>query len=142
MARLVRIGKRAFAVHNAAVARTNGCGQKDYACEVRSLHRFVRDAIRYVQDPVDIERIQSPDKTLEIGAGDCDDKAILLASLLESLGHPARFVAIGFEPNVYSHVYVETKIGNDWIALETTEPVEVGWSPDEQDIRARLVHYI
>lgn len=131
-----------FAVQRAAIARTRQCSQKDYACEAAALHRFVRDGIRYVQDPIDVERIQSPDKTLELAAGDCDDKAILLASLLESMGHQARFVAIGFEPGVFSHVYVETKIGDVWIAAETTEPVEFGWEPGADMVRARMIHYI
>lgn len=92
-------------------------------------------------DPVNVERIQTADKTLELAAGDCDDKSILLASMLEALGHPTRFMAIGFEPNVFTHVYVETKIGNDWIPLETTEPVPMGWEPDPSRIAARLPHY-
>lgn len=142
MARLVRVGKKSFAVHNAAVQRTIHCTQKDWTCEAKALHQFVRDGIRYVQDPIDIERLQAPDKTLEISAGDCDDKSILLAALLESIGHPTRFVAIGFEPNVYSHVYVETRIGNEWIPMETTEPVEMGWEPDQEQVRARLNHFI
>ncbi len=138
MSRLTRIGKKSFAVHKAALSRVRGCAQKDWQCEVKQLHAFVRDSIRYVQDPIDIERIQTPDKTLELAAGDCDDKAILLASMLESLGHPSRFVAIGFEPGTYSHVYVETKIGANWIPLETTEPVEAGWEPPPALVRCRL----
>lgn len=144
MSRLVRIGKKSFAVHNAAVARTRSCGsgnQKDYPCQVKCLHAYVRDSIAYIQDPVDVERLQTADKTIEIGAGDCDDKSILLAALLESIGHPTRFIAVGFEPDVYSHVYVETKIGTDWTSLETTEDVPAGWEPDAANVRARLTHY-
>jgi len=105
------------------------------------LYRFVRDSIRYVQDVNEIETVQEPQKTLEFGAGDCDDKATLLAALLESIGHPTRFVAIGFEPGIFSHVYVESRIGDSWVAMETTEPVEMGWEPDPSLIRARMVHY-
>lgn len=141
MSRLVRIGKKSFAVHKTALARTRGCAQKDWSCQVQQLHAFVRDSIQYVMDPTNVERIQTADKTLELAAGDCDDKSILLASMLEALGHPTRFMAIGFEPNVYSHVYVETKIGNDWIPLETTEPVPAGWEPDPSRVVARLPHY-
>lgn len=141
MSRFVREGKKNFHVRNAAISRTRHCAQKDYACEVRALHVFVRDGIRYVQDINGVETVQTPDKTLEIAAGDCDDKSVLLAAMLESIGHPTRFIAIGFQPNIYSHVYVETKIGANWIPLETTEPVEVGWEPDPTLIRARLPHY-
>ncbi len=59
-----------------------------------------------------------------------------LLLLLESIGHPTRFVAVGFRPHNYSHVYLETKIGNTWLGLETTEPVEVGWQP--KGVMARM----
>lgn len=144
MSRLVRSGKKDLLVRQAASNLTSHCdsgNSKNYACQVRVLHAFVRDHIRYLLDPHNAEWIQAPDKTLEMRSGDCDDKSILLAALLESLGHPTRFVAIGFEPGVYSHVYVETKIGTRWIPLETTEQVEAGWEPDASIVRERKYHY-
>ena len=138
MGGMVRQYKKSLAVRGNALRLTSQCNQKDWSCEVKSLHAFVRDYIRYVGDVTDVETVQSPDKTLEFGAGDCDDKSVLLAALLESIGHPTRFVAIGFEPGLYSHVYVETKIGASWIPLETTENVEVGWQPDPKVIVERM----
>jgi len=136
MSRYVKDGKKSMPVRQTAMRLTRNCGQKDFACEVRQLHAFVRDSVRYVLDIDGVETVQTPDKTLQFMAGDCDDKATLLAALLGSIGHPTRFVAIGFEPEIFSHVYLETKIGAAWIPLETTEPVEAGWSPDETMILA------
>lgn len=136
MSRFARDGKVSMPVRQTALRLTRDCAQKDFACEVRQLHAFVRDSIRYVMDVDGVETVQTPQKTLELGAGDCDDKATLLAALLGSIGHPTRFVAIGFEPQIFSHVYLETRIGARWIPLETTEPVDVGWSPDAQLILA------
>lgn len=142
MSRMVRDGKKSYAVIQAATARTRHCDNKDLACRIHALHAYVRDSIRYQLDPVDVELLQTPDKTIERGAGDCDDQAILLAALLESLGIPSRFVAIGFAPGVFEHVYTEAKIGSGWIPLETTERVEAGWNPaDNAAVQARLVHY-
>lgn len=138
---LTRAGKKTLRVRETAGSQTRSCAQKDWPCEVRALHAFVRDSIRYVGDINGVETVQSPDKTLEYGYGDCDDKSVLLASLLESIGHPTRFVAIGFQSGVYEHVYVETLIGTRWIALETTEPVEAGWAPDPRAVRARMEMY-
>lgn len=112
-----------------ALDLTNGQRQKDWSAEVRALHSFVRDRIRYIRDIRGVETLHTPEKILDQEQGDCDDKSVLLASLLESIGHPTRFVAIGFKPGTFSHVFVETKIGDKWIALETTEPVEMGWRP-------------
>lgn len=109
---------------------------KDYLGEVKALHRFVREWIRYVKDVRDVETLQTPVRVLQNRAGDCDDQSMLLASLLESLGHPTRFVAMGFErPDHYQHVLAETLIGRNWVAAETTLERPVGWSPPRQVAR-------
>jgi transglutaminase-like putative cysteine protease len=129
MARLARAAKTSLVIRSLAVELTNGCAQKDWLCEIKALHAFVRDKIRYVKDVRDVETLTTPETLLAIGAGDCDDKSVLLAALLESINHPTRFVAIAFAPDDFVHVFAETRVGNNWIALETTEPVEIGWTP-------------
>ena len=136
MKHLTRMGKKDIAIRSKALDLTRNLNQKDWLGEVKNLHRFVRDHIRYIRDIRDVETVAFPEITLELGQGDCDDKSVLLASLLESIGHPTRFIAVGFKPHNYSHVYLETKIGNTWIGLETTEPVEVGWQP--KGVMARM----
>lgn len=136
MGRFTKEGKKTVAVRQVAMRLTQSCAQKDYACELEQLHQFVRDRVRYVQDIADVETLQTPQKTLEFMAGDCDDKATLLAAMIESIGHKTRFVAIGFQPQIFEHVYVEALLGTRWIPLETTEPVAAGWSPDPQLILA------
>jgi transglutaminase-like putative cysteine protease len=125
MSKLVREAKKRLAIRTRALSLVKNNGQKDYPGEVRDLHRFVRDNIRYVKDIHGVETLQMPEKTLEFEQGDCDDKSMLLASLLESVGHPTRFVAVGFTPGTFAHVYVETRIGDKWYPMETTEP----WAP-------------
>jgi len=129
MKQFTRTGKRQYPLRELALSLVKRNGHKDWYGEVRDLHAFVRDNIRYVKDIRGVETIATPEITLDIGQGDCDDKSVLLASLLESIGHPTRFVAVGFTPGIYSHVLVETKIGDKWISLETTEQVNVGWFP-------------
>lgn len=104
--------------------------QKSYVGQVRALFDFVQNRIRYVHDPVALERLQTPEVTLKERAGDCDDKSILLATLLESVGHPTRFIAVatGNSPSL-NHVFVETRIGPEWVALDATEPFPMGWRP-------------
>lgn len=135
MGQMVKAGKKNPVIRHLAMSLVKNNGQKDWAGEVRDIHAFVRDSVRYVKDVRGIETLQTPEKTLELGQGDCDDKSVLLASLLESIGHPTRFVAIAFEPDNYVHVFVETKIGPHWIAAETTEPVELGWYPPRKHYR-------
>ena len=136
---IVRKYKIALPVRITAMKIVRSLPQKAWSAEARALFRFVRDEIRFVRDVRGVETLQTPDKTLELRAGDCDDKSMLLAAMLESIGHPTRFVAVGFQPNHFEHVYVETKIGNDWIALDPTEPVDMGWSPKR--VVSRMVVY-
>lgn len=135
MADLARKGLRDQRIRNLAVQITTdgflsgaGLQQKDFEGEAERLHAFVRDQIRYVRDTDGVELLHDPVTLLETGAGDCDDKAILLASLLGSIGHQTRFVAVAFEPDIYSHVWVQDYLGGAWVDLEPTEPLPSGES--------------
>lgn len=115
----------------------SGLPPRQWFAEIRALQHFVRDEIRYLRDPVNMERVATPEMTLEVRQGDCDDKATLLAALLDSIGHPARFVALAFNGEGFSHVMVETRVANtgndrrDWLPLETIlEGKEPGWYPE------------
>lgn len=136
MRSLVREYKTSLPIRTLAVQIVQQFPQKDYRSEVVALQQWVRDKIRYVKDVTNVETLQTPEVTLKMRAGDCDDKSTLLASMLEATGHATRFVAIGFQPGEYEHVYVESRIGSMWIPLETTEPVEIGWQP--KNIMARM----
>jgi len=129
MSRFVKEAKRQYPIRELALSLVRDLPSKDWRGQIHALHQYVRDDIRYVRDIRGIETLATPKITLEIGQGDCDDKATLLAALLESIGHPTRFVALAFSPGKFAHVLVETKVGKIWVPLETTENVNVGWSP-------------
>ena len=116
-------------IRELALQLTRGLPQKDFDAEIKALFNYVQNNIRYVKDVHNVETIQTPLKTLEYGQGDCDDKSTLLAALLQSLGHPTRFHALGFKPEHISHVLLEVKADNKWIALDSTEPHMMGWLP-------------
>lgn len=110
----------------------SGCAERDRACHVRTLQGWVRDSITYLPDVRDVETLQTPDLTLSMGSGDCDDKAILLASLLESIGFPTRFCAVGVRGGPFSHVSAQAMLGKGWLNLETIVPgVAAGWFPPD-----------
>jgi transglutaminase-like putative cysteine protease len=91
--------------------------------EVRAVWQYVRDQVRYVRDVASVDTLQTPRATLSVLQGDCDDKAVLLASLLETIGYATRFVVSATVPGrSYNHVYVEAfvpKLGR-WIPLESS----------------------
>ena len=121
---LVRQYRKEPAIRDLAKKITVRCRSKDFRCELEQLHAWVRDVIKYHRDVADVETVQTPDKTLADGSGDCDDKCVLLGSLLQSIGHPVRFVAVGFQRGgPFSHVFVESPLGGYWRACEVTEPL-------------------
>jgi transglutaminase-like putative cysteine protease len=139
MRQLVRAGKVSPLIRTTAVDIVGGLRQKDWLGQVKAIHEFVRDRIRYVRDIRGVETLHTPERVLEQRAGDCDDKSVLASALLESLSHPTRLTAIGFKPQKFSHVYPETKIGEKWVTVETTEPVKLGWEP--RNIVSKMVIY-
>lgn len=140
MVTLVRQGKTSLAVRRAAQDAIATVPQKAYLKEARAIQQYVRDLVRYTRDVNGIETLHTPDMTLAYMQGDCDDKAVLVASMLEAVGHPTRIVAVGPNPSNFVHVLVETKIGSDWVPVETTENVPLGWYPSGYP--ARLVYNV
>ncbi|MEN9924369.1 MAG: hypothetical protein RL268_495 [Pseudomonadota bacterium] len=124
-----RGGKTSMVIRQLALELVRNLPPKDILGEVTALHAFVRDRIRYVRDVEGAETVQTPERTLSNGQGDCDDKSTLLASLLKAIGIPARFEAVGLAPGRWSHVLVSALVGGAWVPLETTLNVPVGWFP-------------
>lgn len=129
MSRLVQEGKKNLSVRQTALLLTEHLYQKDILGEIKSIYRFVRDRIRYIKDIRKIETLHTAERILIQKQGDCDDKSILLASMLESIGIATRFVAVGRDPEKFVHVFVEAQLDGLWLPLETTEPVDIGWEP-------------
>lgn len=128
MRHMVRECKTDLALRALAMELVKHLPQRDIAGQARVLHAFVRDRIRYVGDIDGVETLHTPRQIVRQAQGDCDDKSLLLATLLASIGQKTRFVAVGYGPAV-SHVLVEVRIGSHWVPLETTENVGAGWHP-------------
>lgn len=80
---------------------------------------FIRRKVTFRFDPGDIELLRTPAAfardilASRVVAGDCDDMATLLASLLFSLGVPVAFVTIATSPHrpEFRHVFVAARAG-------------------------------
>lgn len=103
--------------------------KKAYLYHVTCVFNYVQNNIGYIRDIRGVETIQTPVYTLQSKSGDCDDKSTLLATLLECIGFPTRFFAMGFSANNYSHVICEVNINGKWISLDATENKPLGWRP-------------
>ncbi len=128
MRSLVREAKKDIRLREFAMSLVRHLPGKDFYGEINTIFMFVRDKIRYIRDIDNIETIATPQKTLEYRQGDCDDQAVLLATLLIMIGHPSRFIAIAIGGS-FVHVYVETRLGNRWLGMDPTENQSLGWRP-------------
>lgn len=101
----------------------NNIPSHHYLDEARAIGEFVKKHIRYVKDPVGTESLQAPDmmirmmKDVGYSMGDCDDMALLTASLLMSVGIKSKFRAVRYKDEVqgFNHIYVvvyENNIGD------------------------------
>ena len=143
MRNTVREARTHYPIIELARQITQGIPQKDWLGEARAIHQFVRDRIRYVQDPAGLELVQIPEETLRVRAGDCDDKSVLAGALLQAINHPVRLRAVGLNrAGQFQHVFPETRIGSRWLSVETTEPVELGWLPAGIRKDADMIEYI
>lgn len=62
------------------------CPSGDSECSVNAVYRYITENLRYVNDPKSRQIIQTPEETLAINGGDCEDLSILINSYLENLG--------------------------------------------------------
>jgi transglutaminase-like putative cysteine protease len=130
MKKLVQDARTNGLVRQLALQLVSGLAQKDYLGEAKKIHEFVRDKIRYVRDPNKVEALHTVEQLLVQRQGDCDDKTVLVAALLEAIGHKTRIKAIGFKRG-FCHVYPEVNIKGVWYAVETTEPWIFGQVPKQ-----------
>jgi hypothetical protein len=132
--KLILRGAKDFFVRQKAIdiLLENQIKPKDYSGEINALFQWVQQNIRYTKDIYRVELLHTPRRMLELRAGDCDDMAILLGSMLESIGHPIRLVIMGpdsSKPKFFSHIYLEVNLRGRWIPLDATMSFPMGWAP-------------
>ena len=128
--RSVTVGKRTFKVKGA------GCPARDKLCEAEAIYSWVKREIRYGGDvaPVrlpdgkieGVDLFQSGLRSAEMGAGDCDDHAVLGATLLALNGISTRFrITAPTKSSDWAHIYLifsPSSGAEKWIPMDTTLP--------------------
>lgn len=106
------------------------CLPRDMKCRALSVRRWMVEHFMFERDPIGVELLMTPRYMLDKVAagrviqGDCDDAAIMSATLGMAIGLRARFVLFGFrQPNApFSHVFTELRVGNQWVQQDVTRP--------------------
>ena len=96
-----------------------------------AIFKYVRDEIVYLLPPLTVhQRVQKPEATLQLKAGNCADKSVFAASLYMAVGYPVKAVlqdrhhtpqdieaGAKFAPD---HMFVRMKVGDKWYTAEVT----------------------
>ncbi len=116
-----------------SLAATSQCAERDKVCEARAVYQYIKNRVRYTGDigPIKqpdgsvegIDLYQSARRTLEMGGGDCDDQAILGATMLALNGHQPilRIVKTRRAPD-WEHIFVGSNIEGRFVPIDTTLP--------------------
>lgn len=140
MSSIVKTYKKAPAIRELALKIVSEVPEKKWRAEADAVFKWVQRNIRYVKDIRGVETLHTPIQLIRLGQGDCDDMSILSASLLEALGHPTRFCAVGVNGQPFSHVFSQTKIAGKWVTLDCTmKTFSLGQTP--QKITCHIVHH-
>lgn len=98
----------------------------DDACRARMIQTFVRARMTYTPDPTDVEAVGLASYHLariangEQSTGDCDDAAVLVATLANVVGLPVRFAVASFRADrELHHVWAEVQVQGEWRNLDT-----------------------
>jgi len=83
---------------------------KDYLSELAAINYFVNQRVPYFRDPFSVEWLRDPLALVEeieahgVVRADCDEIAMLIASLWMAVGNEAEFVTVSFAPGAPTHV--------------------------------------
>lgn len=111
--------------HAVRVLQENCVVNNDLPNQVYAMTRHVKEKMTYVRDPAGSEYVVSPLLLIrdirERGTayGDCDDHALLLNTLLTSLGVQTRFLGVKLGGGAkYNHVICSALIGSEWVDID------------------------
>lgn len=89
-----------------------GVSSHNFLDEADAIGTFVQQNVRYVRDPNNIEQLHDPIYMIDqiakgTAQGDCDDQALLVATLLLSIGAEPLFAIVRFKAydGPFNHIY-------------------------------------
>lgn len=105
------------AVRTTAVSTVKNYSGAYNVYQLCALFDHVRSNVDYVSDPGDMDYWAKPTETLNNGAGDCEDYAILVASLVESIGGTTRIYLTD------DHAFAAAYMGNENESIPAIEAI-------------------
>lgn len=114
-------------------------GEREKMLQAAALFEYVKSRVNYVYDPIsmqagqkkDVDFLATPVDTLQIGGGDCDDQALLMASLLSAVGLENRILFVD-SPDNGAHLL--TQFGVDAGLADEVAPILDGFYEDNERV--------
>ena len=88
--------KKSVEVRGIVADIVRGIPQDSPAAVADAVYQYIRSRVRYTPDVNGVETLQAPMVTLQLGIGDCDDMALLAATLLEAAGYATGWWLLGY----------------------------------------------
>lgn len=119
MKRIVKDRSRHPIVRTLALKIVHPLASHAYLDEARAIAEFVQKRVRYVRDALSVEQLHDPLMMIDqiergVAQGDCDDMALLIATLIASIGGLPLFRIVKYRPDSpsFAHIYVVTYTKN------------------------------
>lgn len=145
-------GEKSFPVRQFAESVVRHVEPKDYLGEILAVRNvFVQRApagrmplFRYTNDPRHVEMIKDPQRMVEeineYGSTicDCDEIAMMAATMCLTLGREVEFVGLGFSPGKLTHVAARVKEpkSGKWVFVDAVA------GPKEREAASRAKHIV
>jgi hypothetical protein len=140
MRQLVQAAVQRPEVRDVALGIIRHCDGRDYWCQARALKAWLGRHFRFRRDPWGVEWVTAPERQLAIIRargliyGDCDDAAVLGATLGRAAGFSGDFVLLSFEPrpDVWAHVFARLLVPGPRpgvLDLDVTRPAQLPSRP-------------
>lgn len=95
-----------------------------------AIYDYVRNNIRYVREPKGQDIFQSPEQTIRLSRGDCEDFVTLQSALAKLAGIPIKAKVISQDSITFTHIYPLLKIGErGWVPFDATIAGALGREP-------------
>jgi len=154
VAKAIRDSSSYLPIRNLAASIATRARPKDYFGQVKAIYDDFVQRWRYVKDPVGVETLAASPRAIfylvlngngqgtggGLGAGDCDDAACGVGSMLAAIGMPVRIVT-SRNPRatrgLFSHIFVQTLVpGHGWISIDPVgHPLHgFAWTPPHSAI--------
>ena len=101
--------------------------------QITDIYTFLKSTFLYQPDPVGRELLISPARFAEdyvdhgiAHRGDCDDLAVLVGSVLGSLGYDVRILVVSYNYD-WEHAYAEVRTSIGWLPVDLASTFPLGW---------------